>query len=60
MALYMMYENVFIRIDIFNKNKAINKYAKWKILSVCHFNLRKLNEFSKEVGIMKIENKKMM
>lgn len=56
-TLYTMYESYFIRLDIFNENKAITRYAKRKIFALCHLNLKMLNKLSKEVKIMKIFNK---
>ena len=56
-TLFIMYESYFIRLDIFNENKAITRYAKRKILALCHLNLKMLNKLSKEVKIMKIFNK---
>jgi len=57
MALYFRYENVFMRIDFSNKDIAIKKFAKRKILSFCHINLRKLNHLSRKIGIMKFDGK---
>ena len=56
-ALYIVYESFFLRIDIFNENKAITRYAKRKIFALCHLNLRRLNKLSRKVGSMKINNK---
>lgn len=57
MALYIKYENIYLRMDLFNEKKKILKYAKRKIFVLCHFNLKKLNKLSKELGIIKIDNK---
>ncbi len=57
LALYSLYENIFIRLDHFNEDKRITNYAKWKIIAACHFNLRKLRHFSKQTAIMRITNK---
>lgn len=56
MALYIKYENIYLRMDLFNEDKKILKYAKRKIFVLCHFNLRKLNKLSKRLGIIKIDN----
>ncbi|MBW2995406.1 hypothetical protein KY312_03560, partial [Candidatus Woesearchaeota archaeon] len=56
-TLFAAYEIYFIRLDIFNENKEITRYAKRKIFALCHFNLKRLNKLSKEVKIMKIFNK---
>jgi hypothetical protein len=59
-ALYMAYENIFVRLDIFLKNnKKLAKFAKRKIFTLCFVNLRKLNKFSNEnTGeFMKLNNK---
>ncbi|MFH1515458.1 MAG: hypothetical protein ABIG42_08365, partial [bacterium] len=48
-ALYMIYENLFIRLDIFIKeDKALAKLAKKKIFALCHANLGKIHRFAKE------------
>jgi hypothetical protein len=57
MALYMKYKNIFVRINISNNDKTIKKFAKRKILIYCHLNLRKLNHFSRIIGIMKFDKK---
>jgi len=57
-ALYSLYESFFIRIDIFNDDKAISRYAKRKIFTKFHINLRRLRKFTKEVGIMRLKDKK--
>lgn len=56
-TLYTMYESYFLRLDIFNENKAITRYAKRKIFALCHLNLKMLNKLSKEIKVMKINNK---
>lgn len=58
-ALMMAYENLFLRIDIFVKdNKALTKFAKRKIIRLCHLDLRKLNRFSRDSTqeLIKISN----
>ncbi len=57
MALFMKYENIFVRIDIFNKDLKLAKFAKRKVFTVYHFNLMKLNKWSKETGILKFSSK---
>jgi len=48
-ALYMAYEKLFLRLDIFfEKDKALARFTKRKIFTLCLVNLRKLNEFVKE------------
>jgi len=48
-ALIMAYESLFLRIDFFVKdNKALAKFAKQKIVRLCHLNLRKLSRFSRD------------
>jgi len=59
-VLMMVYENLFLRIDIFMKdNKALTKFAKRKIIRLCHLDLRKLNRFSRDSSqeLIKISNK---
>jgi len=49
LTIYMVYELMFIRLDIvLNKDRAINRYAKKKILALCNINLMRLNKFVKE------------
>lgn len=58
-ALIMAYETLFIRLSIFNKkNPSLIKFAKYKIMRLCHLNLAKLNHFAKEStqDLMKISN----
>jgi hypothetical protein len=57
MALYMQYETLFIRVDFFNTNRELARYAKQKILTTCHVNLSKLNRFSKNVGSLTVDSK---
>jgi len=48
-ALFMAYENLFIRLDILlKKDHKLAKFAKQKVFALCHVNLYKLNRFSKE------------
>jgi len=49
LALFIAYENLFIRLDIFlKKDKALAKLAKRKIVFLCLINLGKLNKFARE------------
>ena len=48
-ALFMAYETLFVRLDIFlKKDKNLAKFTRRKIFVLCHVNLRKLNQFAKE------------
>lgn len=51
-ALYMKYENIFVRLVFFLKNKKNLRYAKWRILWKCHFNLNKLNKMSSKINFL--------
>jgi hypothetical protein len=57
MALYMQYETLFIRVDFFNTNLELARYAKRKIFTTCHVNLSKLHKFSKNVGRLTVNSK---
>jgi hypothetical protein len=56
-ALYMQYESLFTRIDFANKDADLARYAKRKILAACHLDLSKLNKFSTNVGLPKVNGK---
>ena len=48
-AIYMAYELLFIRLDIFlKKDDDVAKYAKKRIFLLCNINLSRLNKFAKE------------
>lgn len=56
MALYVQYENLFVRIDIVNvKSKFVNR-AKRKIFFSCFLNLNKLDKFAKNSKNLRIIN----
>jgi len=57
-ALFMAYENLFIRLKIFIKNKELLSFAKWRILFLCHLNLSKLNRLAHSSAITKITSKR--
>ena len=57
MALYMQYEDLFVRVDFANKNSSSTKYAKQKIFATFHLNLSKLTKFSKNVGFANFNSK---
>lgn len=59
-ALYMAYENLFVRLDIcWKKDKALTKFTKQRILTLCLVNLGKLNRFAKgnTQELMRLDNK---
>ena len=56
-ALYMQYENLFVRIELANKDSHITRYAKRKILLTYHINLPKLNRFSKSARRLRMSSK---
>lgn len=59
-ALYMAYENLFVRLDIFwEKDKELVKFAKRRILILCLINLGKLHRFTKgnTQELMRLDNK---
>ena len=48
-AIYMAYELLFARLDIFlKKDKDVAKYAKKQIFLLCNINLSRLNRFMRE------------
>ncbi len=48
-TLYITYETLFTRVDIFIKeDRKLARFAKWRVFRLCHFNLKRLNRFSKE------------
>lgn len=57
MALYIQYENIFTRIDIINNHSEAVRYAKKRILASFHLNLKRLNRWSREAGILKVDNR---
>lgn len=57
MTLLMQYDSFFTRIDIANKKSDIAKYAKRKVVLVCHFNLSRLNQVSKIARFPKVSSK---
>lgn len=59
-ALVMAYEALFIRLEIFIKDKKLLSFAKWKVIALCHINLKTLTSFSSTTGreITTIKNKK--
>jgi len=50
-ALLIQYETLFVRVDIFTKDKALSRYVKWKIFLICNFHLYQLHHFSTSVGV---------
>lgn len=56
-ALIMLYETLFIRVNIFAQNDEIKKYVKRKLLLKCHINLSKLKRFSKEAINLRFNSK---
>lgn len=59
-ALYVAYENLFVRLDIFwEKDNALVKFAKRRILILCLVNLGKLHRFTKgnTEELMRSDNK---
>lgn len=49
-ALFMAYENLFIRLNVFFKNdKKLANFTKFKVIQLCLFNLRRVNKFSKKI-----------
>ncbi len=57
LALIMQYETIFIRIIFVNRDSDLARYAKWKIFTTCHFSLRKLNKFSRDVRLLRVSSK---
>jgi len=42
LALFSLYELIFIRINIGEKSEKVKRLAKFKVLCICHFNLPKV------------------
>ena len=58
MALYMKYENVFRRIDLFSgEDPNLARYAKWKMFTSFHINMKGLNEWLKEGRSLHVKNR---
>jgi hypothetical protein len=61
LALYSSYESLFVRVDIFmkNKHKQLRKFTKLEIFKTCLFDLGKLNRLSNNalVEVAGLENK---
>lgn len=57
-ALVMAYETLFVRLNIFVKDKELLSFAKRRILFLCHLNLGKLNGFAQGSAITQIINKR--
>ena len=60
LAVYMVYEMLFVRLSIFIKNDPkLVKFIKRRIIFICHFNLFKLIGFSKEsvIDLMNFRDK---
>lgn len=56
-ALYMVYENLFNRFNVFYKNnRNLLKFAKASSLRTCLLNLEKSKRLSKELRLWEIEN----
>ena len=59
-VLYMTYESFFVRVNILlRKDKEMVRFVKWKVVALCHVNLRKLNRFIKECTskLMKVSDR---
>lgn len=58
MALYMKYESVFRRIDLLNgEDPNLARYAKWKMFTSFHINMKGLNEWLKEGRSLHVKNR---
>lgn len=59
-ALYMAYETLFKRLDIFvNKDNQLARFAKLKTIKMCFINLARLNSFANEIpkGLLNLQSK---
>jgi hypothetical protein len=56
-VLWMIYENVFVRIDFLNQDRALVGFAKRKLFTTFWFSLKKVKAWSKQMGMMHIEDK---
>ncbi|MDQ7815577.1 MAG: hypothetical protein RDU14_00965 [Melioribacteraceae bacterium] len=59
-ALFVIYENTFMRIKYFCKDQSLITLAKWKILINCNIYLRKAKRLSKELHNLDYSNKKSL
>lgn len=51
-ALYMSYELLFVRLELFLKNKKNLRYAKWRTIFKCRLSLNKLNSISPRINTL--------
>jgi hypothetical protein len=56
-ALYSTYEAAFMRIDYFNPDRSIRRFAKRKIILRFHVNLPRLATWSKDIRVLKFRSK---
>ena len=57
MALFVQYESIFTSIEIVNTDSVLARYTKWNIFAACRLNLRKLNKFSKDVRLLRMNSR---
>ncbi len=48
-SLFMVYENLFVKLKFFIQDRKIRKKAKWQILRIANFNLDKLSNISENI-----------
>ena len=59
LSIYSTYESSFVRVFFaLGKNSKLVRYAKWKLLIECLFNLKKLSQLERKLTLRKIRTKK--
>ncbi len=57
LALFMTYENLFIRIRFWTKDETLAKLAKRKLITTFNLNLNRLVAFSRKSGLLRIKSR---
>ncbi len=57
LAVYVIYDLIFMRIKNLATNSKLANYAKWQTLFVFHFNLRALNKWLRKIVVSKFESR---
>ena len=57
MALFVRYENLFIRLQFFIRDRSLLSFAKRKTFVAFNFRLNLLNRWAREVGRLELESK---
>jgi hypothetical protein len=57
LALYVVYEMIFMRLSHLIKDSSLARYAKWKTIFAFHLNLQALNKWLKKIVLRNFENR---